>query len=424
MVVGVLNMHGEALMPCNPRKARILLKEKKAKVVNRTPFTIQLLYGSYGYKQPVNLGVDAGSKYIGLSATTKNKELFKATVELRQDIPKLLKNRNGLRSGRRTRKLRHRKPRFNNRRNRKGKLPPSIQHKIDCHITMIKKVCSFLPVTKIIVETAEFDIHKLKKPDIHGWEYQNGESKGFYNVKQAVLYRDQYTCQICGEKNLKFEVHHIIPRNQGGTNRMDNLTVLCKKCHHKIHNGKLEFKKKVKSFKHSAHMNTMRKRLVELLKEEFENVYETFGYLTKYTREKLGIIKSHSNDAFIISNNLEAEQSDIEYLYKKVRRHNRQIHKAKPSKGGKRKRNQSPYIVNGYKRFDRVLYNNSMECYITGKRSSGYFQLKKFDGTVISQGASSKKLKLLEPVKGWIIDWRKAIPPRPKEDEVSLPKLR
>ena len=163
MVVGVLNMHGEALMPCNPRKARILLKEKRAKVVNRTPFTIQLLYGSYGYKQPVNLGVDAGSKYIGLSATTKNKELFKATVELRQDISKLLENRRILRRNRRTRKLRHRKPRFNNRRNKKGKLAPSIQHKIDCHITMIKKVCSFLPVTKIIVETAEFDIQKLKK---------------------------------------------------------------------------------------------------------------------------------------------------------------------------------------------------------------------------------------------------------------------
>jgi hypothetical protein len=65
-----------------------------------------------------------------------------------------------------------------------------------------------------------------------------------------------------------------------------------------------------------------------------------------------------------------------------------------------------------------------VECYITGKRSSGYFQLKKFDGTIISQGASSKKLKLLEPTKGWIIDWRMAIPPRPKENEVSLPKLR
>ena len=65
MFVYVLNKHGKPLMPCKPRKARILLKEKKAKVVNRTPFTIQLLYGSSGYKQPINLGVDAGSKYIG-----------------------------------------------------------------------------------------------------------------------------------------------------------------------------------------------------------------------------------------------------------------------------------------------------------------------------------------------------------------------
>ena len=74
MFVYVLNMHGESLMPCKPRKARLLLKNGKAKVVNRTPFTIQLLYGCSGYKQPVNLGVDAGSKYIGLSATTKQKE--------------------------------------------------------------------------------------------------------------------------------------------------------------------------------------------------------------------------------------------------------------------------------------------------------------------------------------------------------------
>lgn len=205
MIVYVLNMHGEPLMPCKPRKARILLKEKKAKVVNRTPFTIQLLYGSYGYKQPVNLGVDAGSRYVGLSATTPNKELFKATVELRQDIPKLLENRRTLRRSRRSRKLRYRQPRFKNR-GKKGKLAPSIQHKIDSHITIIKRVCSIIPVQNIIVETAEFDIHKLKNPNIHGIEYQKGEGKGFYNVKQAVLSRDKYTCQICGKnkKNSKF----------------------------------------------------------------------------------------------------------------------------------------------------------------------------------------------------------------------------
>ena len=262
--------------------------------------------------------------------------------------------------------------------------------------------------------------YKLKNPKVSGVEYQHGEGEGFYNVKSAVLSRDNYTCQICGKTHTRLEVHHIILRSEGGSNRMDNLAVLCKDCHAKVHTGELDFTKKVKSFKHSAHMNIMRKRLVQSLKNEFSNVFETFGYLTKYVREKLGLVKSHCNDAFIISHNLDAEQSDIEYLYKKVRRHNRQIHKSKPSKGGKRKRNQSPYIVNGFRRYDKVIYNNK-ECFITGKRSSGYFQLKTFDGTVISQGISSKRLKLLEPIKGWLIDWRLAIPPRPKEDEVSLP---
>ena len=418
MFVYVLNKNGEALMPCKPRKARVLLKEKKAKVVNRTPFTIQLLYGSSGYKQPVNLGVDAGSQYIGLSATTHKKELFKATVELRQDISGLLESRKILRRNRRN-KLRYRPARFNNR-GKKGKLAPSIQHKIDSHLTIIKRICNIIPIENIIVETAEFDIHKLKNPEVSGVEYQHGDGEGFYNVKSAVLSRDNYTCQICGVKQAKLEVHHIRSRSEGGSNRMDNLVVLCKDCHAKVHTGELDFTKKVKSFKHSSHMNIMRKRLVQSLKNEFSNVFETFGYLTKYVREKLGLVKSHCNDAFIISHNLDAEQSDVEYLYKKVRRHNRQIHKSKPSKGGKRKRNQSPYIVNGFRRYDKVMYNNK-ECFITGKRSNGYFQLKTFDGTVISQGISSKRLKLLEPIKGWLIDWRLAIPPRPKEDERSLP---
>lgn len=419
MFVYVLNMHGEPLMPCKPRKARKLLKESKAKVVNRTPFIIQLLYGSSGYKQQVNLGVDAGSKYIGVSATTMDKELFKATVELRQDISKLLKSRKNQRRNRRS-KLWYRKPRFLNRRNRKGKVAPSVQNKIDCHLTIVRKVCSMLPVVNIIVETAEFDLHKLMNPEVSGKGYQEGDAAGFYNVKAAVLSRDNYTCQICGKKNSKLEVHHIQFRSKGGSNRMDNLVTLCRDCHKQIHSGRLVFDKKIKSFKHASHMNIMRSRLVEELRLEFGNVFETFGYLTKHNREKLGIEKSHSNDAFVIGHNFNAVRSGIEYCYRKIRRHNRQIHKAKPGKGGVRKHNQSPYIINGFRRFDKVMYNDT-ECFITGKRTNGYFQLKTFDGTIISQGVSSKKLKLLEPIKGWLIDWRMAIPPQPKEVEVSLP---
>ncbi len=419
MFIYVLNKYGKALMPCKPRKARLLLKEKKAKVVNRTPFTIQLLYGCSGYKQPVNLGVDAGSKYIGLSATTSKNELFKTTVELRQDISKLLESRRSQRRSRRS-KLRYRPARFDNRRNRKSLLAPSVQHKVDCHLTVIRKVCNIIPVDRIIVETAEFDPHKLKNPNVSGVGYQYGDEAGFYNVKAAVLNRDNYTCQICGAKHTKLEVHHIRFRSHGGSDSMDNLVTLCKECHGKVHSGELPFDKKVQSFKHASHMNIMRKRLVELLKMEFGCVVETFGYLTKFNREKLGLCKSHCMDAFVISHNFCAEPLDVEFRFRKVRRHNRQLHKAKPSKGGKRRSNQSKYIVNGFRRFDKVMYNG-IECFITGKRSSGYFQLKKFDGTVISQGVSSKRLKLLEPIKGWLVDWRVAIPPRPKEVEASLP---
>ena len=242
MLVYVLNKHGEPLMPCKPRKARILLKENKVKVVNQTPFTIQLLYGSSGYKQSVNLGVDAGSKHIGLSVTTKKQELFKATVELRQDISKLLETKRILRRGRRN-KLRYQPPRFTNR-GKKGKVSPSIQQKIDCHITIIKKVLRILPVENIIIESAEFDIQKLKNPNISGKEYQNGDAKGFYNVKQAVLSRDNYTCQLCGKQKEHLHVHHIVFKSKGGSNRMDNLVTLCSECHEKIHKGELKFNKK------------------------------------------------------------------------------------------------------------------------------------------------------------------------------------
>lgn len=66
--VYVLNKHGEPLMPCSPRKARLLLKQKKACVIKRTPFTVKLLHGSAGYKQPVTLGVDTGRRTSGYFA--------------------------------------------------------------------------------------------------------------------------------------------------------------------------------------------------------------------------------------------------------------------------------------------------------------------------------------------------------------------
>src|SRR2546430_14011772 len=101
MFVYVLNCHREPLMPCQPRKARLLLQEGKARVVRMVPFTIQLLYGSSGYKQEVTLGVDAGTRYIGVSATTEKKVLFEAEVKPRTDIQAMLASRQQFRRARR-----------------------------------------------------------------------------------------------------------------------------------------------------------------------------------------------------------------------------------------------------------------------------------------------------------------------------------
>lgn len=115
-MVYILNQNGQPLMPTNRYgRVRHLLKEGKAKVINRCPFTIQLLYRSTNYTQDITLGVDAGSKHIGLSATTKDKEVYASDIELRNDIVKLISTRRQNRRSRRNRKTRYRKPRFNNR---------------------------------------------------------------------------------------------------------------------------------------------------------------------------------------------------------------------------------------------------------------------------------------------------------------------
>src|SRR6266516_5040534 len=120
MFVYVLNCHAEPLMPCQPRKARLLLKEGKAKVVKMVPFTLQLLYGSSGYKQEVSLGVDAGTRHIGVSATTEKAVLFEAEVQPRTDIQALLATRRQFRRARRSRKTRYRPARYANRKKPKG----------------------------------------------------------------------------------------------------------------------------------------------------------------------------------------------------------------------------------------------------------------------------------------------------------------
>lgn len=409
-MVYVISIQGKPLMPCKEAKARKLLKQNRAKIWQYEPFTIQLLFECENQTQNITLGVDAGSRHIGLSATTSQKELYCADIELRNDIVNLLATRRQYRGSRRNR-LRYRAPRFNNRvhSKHKGWLAPSVEHKIQCHLQVIKKVHEILPITKIIVEIASFNIAKIKNPDISGKEYQEGEQMGFWNVREYVLFRDGHICQCCKgkSKDNHLNIHHIESRKTGG-NAPNNLITLCETCHKGYHKGTIKLPLNIKrgaSFKDAAFMGIMRKSFYDRLKELYLNVSMTFGYITKSTRIKNGLPKEHYIDARCISGNSLAEPLGYCFYQKKVRCHNRQIHKAKILKGGKKKLNQAPYTVKGFRLFDKVLYEGQ-ECFIFGRRSSGYFDLRKLDGTKINASASYKKIQLLQIRKFYLFERR------------------
>ena len=384
-MVYVQNSNGQPLMPTeNHAKVRILLKQNKAVVVKRCPFTIKLTYKSTNYTQPVTLGVDAGSKHIGVSATTEDKEIYASDVELRNDIVKLLPNRRECRRSRRNRKTRYRKARFNNRKRCEGWLAPSVKQKVDTHLKTVDNVCKLVPVTKIIVETASFDIQKIKNPDIEGMDYQQGEQLGFWNVREYVLCRDGHVCQCCKGKSKDpvLNVHHIESRKTGG-NAPNNLITLCETCHKGYHKGIVKLPDEIKrgmKFNDAAFMGIMRWAFYGELKKRYPDVSLTYGYLTKNTRIRNGLPKEHYVDARCISGHPLAKPLGEVFYTKKVRCHNRQIHKCGILKGGVRKRNQSAYIVKGFRLFDRVKAKGR-EWYIHGKRTNGAFVLKCLNGS-------------------------------------------
>ena len=321
VIVYVLNKNGKSLMPCKPAKARHLLEQNKAKVVTRKPFTIQLLWDCEHNTQPVKLGIDAGYKKVGVSAVTDKKELFSAEITLRTDIPKKLQTRAMYRKTRRSR-LWHRQPRFNNRGIKKGWLAPSIQHKLDSHIRIVEKIKQLLPITKVIVEVAGFDIQKIKNPDIKGEEYQQGEQLGFWNVREYVLHRDNHTCQHCHgkKKDPILQTHHINDKKEGATDRPEELLTVCKTCHDEHHSGiDIIPKKKIKNFKPETFMTTVRWKIVNALGCE-----HTYGYITKHNRIKQGLAKSHVNDAFVIADGTTQDRCKP-YITKQVRRNNRKL---------------------------------------------------------------------------------------------------
>ena len=427
-MIYVLNKYGKPLMPTTRYgRVRRLLRKGLAVVIDYRPFTIQLTYDTPNGVQEVSLGVDAGTKHVGFSATTKKKVLFEAELLLRSDIVEKLSTRREFRRTRRNRKTRYRKSRFMNRTGTKkhGWMAPSVRQKVDSHIHWILKICKLLPIIKITVETAQFDTQLLKSqeqglPLPHGTDYQKGEQLGFCNVREYVLCRDGHKCQCCNgkSKDNKLHVHHIESRKTGG-DAPNNLITLCSECHTKYHRGEIKLPKNAIrgiSLRDAAVMGIMRKSVFVRLKALFGDIipcHETYGYITKHTRTKAGLPKEHVIDARCISGNPYVETDGHYWIIRKLRTNNRQLHKASILNGGIRKNNQAPREVHGYRLMDSVVYAER-PCFVNGRRQSGYFSLSDISGKVIAGSVSYKHLTLINHSNSNIME--ETVLPSPTKD--------
>ncbi|CAI3252577.1 HNH endonuclease [Enterococcus cecorum] len=368
-------------MPCSNRKARLLLKEGKAKIYQYNPFTIQLCYATGEYMQECHIGIDTGSEHIGIAVTSEEKVLFKGEVELRQDVKSNLDTRRSYRRDRRNRKTRYRKARFLNRKKKESWLPPSIENRVNHTFKWINKLIALLPNPKLHIEVGKFDVAKMINPDIQGVDYQHGQTYGFYDMRYFVFARDNYTCQCCGKSKGKIlQTHHIIYRSNGGSNRADNLITVCTDCHTYENHQKggilyqwQEKHKKTKQYKEPSFMNVLRKRIFK----KYPNAVITYGSETTPKRKELGLEKMHYNDAIIISGISTIKENPNEWLLiKQFRKKKRSLHEATARKGRKepnrlQKRNakNKPYYK-GFYLNDKVEVFGRIG-YITGFTSGG-----------------------------------------------------
>ena len=396
-MVYVISQENKPLMPCNNVIARLLLKQGKAKVKKREPFTIKLTYETTNYTQNLILGVDTGSGTIGTAVAKKNGDIvYMSEVSVRNDITDKMTKRAKYRRNRRIRKTRYRKAKWLNRANsiRNDRFSPTMQSKLHSHVKEIEYIKSILPITELVFETGQFDTHLMKNPSLANpkvkhWGYQKGTNYGFENTKAMVLNRDNYTCQYCKgkHKDSKLEVHHIVFRSKGGSDEENNLITLCHTCHKDLHSGKISPKLSGKTkgnLKYATQMNSIRKQLFRL----YPNSIETFGYVTKANRLNLGVDKKHYYDActiamqgkpFIVKSN----------LYKKKCVSAGDFQKTKGI------RSEQPIITDkicGFRKFDKVRYFGK-DYFIKGRMSTGYAILMDIDGNKIDFSSMPKGFK-------------------------------
>jgi len=398
---------GTPLMPCTSAIGRILLKQKKARVKMTVPFTIVLNYDTTHYVQELTLGVDTGSAKIGTAVVNgRNEVVYVSEIAIRNDITKKMTQRSKYRRNRRNRKTRYRQARWLNRGNsiKTGRFSPTMTSKINSHCKEIRFVSSILPIKNLIIETASFDVHALKNPEVLKdlYLYQHGINYGFANSKAFVLDRDGHKCQnkTCKTKVKRVETHHIIFRSDGGSDEPENLITLCESCHDGLHEGTVVLKlvgKKKSTLSHATQMNSIRTQLLKI----FPAAKETFGFITKEHRWLMELPKTHYNDAVAISSrgkNVSFKTDDL--LVKKcVSDGDYQL-----SKGIRSEQPIPVRKISGFRKFDKVKYKGEYYL-IKGRMATGYAILMDIEGgkTDLKPIPKFMLMKRISARKSWMI---------------------
>ncbi|CAK0760288.1 5-methylcytosine-specific restriction enzyme A [Gammaproteobacteria bacterium] len=328
MAVFVLDKRKNPLMPCSEKRARKLLKAKRARVHRLIPFTIRVVDRKVSdcKLQPLEIKIDPGSKITGIAvvrksetvdtktgevATTANVvNLFELTHRGRQ-ISEALTSRRQMRRRRRG-NLRYRAPRFLNRTRPAGWLAPSFQHRVNTTRSWIDRLQRLAPITSIAQELVRFDMQKMENPEISGVEYQQGTLEG-YEAREYLLEKWASECAYCGKKDVPLNIDHIHPKARGGSNRISNLTLACHPCNEQkgSQDAKVFLAKDPKRLervlaqakrplKDAAAVNATRWTLFHSLKETGMPVTTGSGCLTKFNRTRLSIPKTHALDAVCV----------------------------------------------------------------------------------------------------------------------------
>ena len=404
MKVFVLSRSGKPLMPTTPRRARIFLKTRRARVVTREPFTIQPRFETTTHTQPVTVGVDTGSHTVGLAATANREVVFQAEMRLRTDVSGKLIQRRQYRHTRRSRKTRYRAVRWANRRRSTGWLPPSLRARADTTIEAVHFVARILPIRQINVEIGSFDTQKMQNPEVSGVCYQQGQLQGY-------LLRS-----IC------------LPSGRG-SDRTSNLVIACDRCNKRKgirtaeEFGFPEIQAQARMpLKDAARVSSIKTAVVQPLAQQFglERVAVRYGYETKYQRmQVLNLPKSHANDAVAIACAIGEVVKPLTLVYQLrcVPRGNYQMYNGKHSEH----KVWAPRKVKSWKLYELVEAKGQIG-YISGRRVNGAFVVRDVrSGKALAEVTPRKLVRLARCVQGWIITRLPFLHMTGKEDAASSP---